>query len=123
MPPKGLSLPPRQERFCHLYVADSHATRAAMAAGYAPRTARAQGSRLLSHPGVAARIRDLQAAQANRTCAHVDALMAKLENVYLKALDNHNFQAAGKAVEMQARLAGLTKTGRPGPSDAEPGEC
>lgn len=97
----------RQEKFCQAYVADPHATRAALLAGYAPRTARVQGSRLLSDARVAARIRALQGAVAARMCVNVDALMAKLEAVYLKALDGRNFHAAGKAVEMQARLAGL----------------
>lgn len=39
----------RQKRFCEHYAADPNATRAAIAAGYSPKTARKQGQRLLTN--------------------------------------------------------------------------
>jgi len=50
----------RRERFCREYVASAgNATRAALAAGYSARTARAQGSRLLTFVDITGRINAL----------------------------------------------------------------
>jgi phage terminase small subunit len=105
-PPRSApaSLTARQERFCQKYVIDPNATRAAVHAGYSARSAGQQGHRLLADPRIAARIRALQAAVAERACADTDVLLCKLEHVYARALENHHFHAAGKAVEIQARL-------------------
>lgn len=107
LPGSAPALSARHEQFCQRYVTDPNAARAASAVGYSPRTARQQGSRLLGREDIAARIRVLQAGLAKRSCCHADALMVKLETIYLRALENHQFHAAGRAVEMQARLSGL----------------
>lgn len=57
----------RQRRFAEEYVVDLNATEAATRAGYSPKTAYAQGSRLLSHVEVAALIKELQDERAART--------------------------------------------------------
>lgn len=95
----------RQERFCRAYLAFPNATHAAKSAGYNPRSAAMQGSRLLTRPDVRARLRAMQSDVAERTCARTDALLAKLESVFQRALEFHQFHAAGKAVEAQARLS------------------
>jgi phage terminase small subunit len=51
-----MSLSHRQALFVECYIKDLNAKAAAEAAGYSKRTAKAQGSRLLQHPDVAAAI-------------------------------------------------------------------
>ncbi len=51
---------PRRERFCREYVRDVNATQAAGRAGYSKKTARQQGTRLLSDASVTERIGELQ---------------------------------------------------------------
>lgn len=50
----------KQRRFVDEYLIDQNATRAAIAAGYSPKTARAQGCRLLTNADIAAEIRARQ---------------------------------------------------------------
>ena len=42
----------RQERFCQEFIASGNATQSAISAGYAEKTARSQGQRLLTLPSV-----------------------------------------------------------------------
>lgn len=65
-------LTPQQARFVVEYLKDCNATRAAIRAGYSPRTADRQGSRLLRHRGVQ------QAVVGRRPAAEVIAV-AKME--------------------------------------------
>ncbi len=50
----------KQRRFVDEYMIDQNATRAAIAAGYSPKTARAQGCRLLTNADIAPEIRARQ---------------------------------------------------------------
>lgn len=97
----------RQERFCERFVEMGNAAAAAKAAGYAPASARNAGYRLLGDPRVASRIAEIQSQMAQTHCRQVDILIGKLETVYRRALDDHQFSAAARAVELQAKLAGL----------------
>jgi hypothetical protein len=97
----------RQERFCHQFVDCANASAAAKAAGYAPASARNTGYRLLCDPRIVERIAHLQAEIARAHCREVDSLLGKLETVYRRAIDNHQFSAAARAIELQAKLAGL----------------
>lgn len=98
---------PRQERFCQFYLYTANATRAAARAGYAPRSARKQGSRLLGDKRILARISELRAMIAQWHCADADQLLAKLEAVFCQAVESGHWGAAVRAVELQARLAGV----------------
>lgn len=53
-------LTPKQKAFCLAYVENYNATAAAKAAGYSPKTARQQGSRMLSNVDISAYTRILQ---------------------------------------------------------------
>ncbi len=103
---------PRQEAFCQNYIRTANAASAATQAGYAPRTARKQGSRLLSDERVQARITELRSAIASQHCADADQLMAKLEAVFCQAVEGHQWSAAVRAVNVQAQLAGLMPRSR-----------
>ena len=97
----------RQERFCERFVELGNASAAAKAAGYLPASARNTGYRLLRDPRIISRIGAIQAEMADQHCRQVDILLGKLETVFRRALDDHQFSAAARAVELQAKLAGL----------------
>jgi phage terminase small subunit len=98
----------RQERFCRRFVEFGCATTAARAAGYAPKSARNAGYRLIRHPRIAARIAQIEAETARLHSRNSDVLVGKLENVYRRAIVDHQFQAAARAVDLQARIRGFT---------------
>lgn len=54
----------QRQRFCQEYIIDLNGTAAAIRADYAQSNARAQASRLLKHPEVAARIAELMASRS-----------------------------------------------------------
>lgn len=110
------SLKRRQEMFCQHYLLDPNGARAARAAGYADSTARRQATRLLARDDVHHRLSEMRRELARRYCLDADVLMAKLEAVYQRALEAGQCYAASRAVELQARLAGLMH--RPDESEA-----
>jgi hypothetical protein len=44
---------------------------------------------------------------AEAHCRNLDILLGKLETVYRRAVEDHHFAAAARAIELQAKLAGL----------------
>lgn len=64
----------KQEAFVEAYLQTWNATRAAKMAGYSEKTARQQGSRLLSDANIASRVRERMAAVAMQT----DEVLARL---------------------------------------------
>jgi phage terminase small subunit len=100
-------LKPRQERFCRYFAECANAAQAARAAGYQPGCSRNAGYRLLRQPRIAARIAEIQSETAEAHCRDVNVLLGKLETVYRRAIDGHHFSAAARAVELQAKLAGV----------------
>ena len=69
---------PKQESFCREYLVDLNATAAAHRAGYSERTAKQQGSRLLTNVDVQAAIAEAQEARAKRTSLTQDAVVEGL---------------------------------------------
>ena len=116
-----LELTARQERFCRAFVDLANGAYAAREAGYAPGSARQQGNRLLKDRRVRSRIADIQAETAEESCRETDVLLGKLETVYRRAMANHHFHAAARAVELQAKLTGL-KAARTAPDAGGTGE-
>ena len=104
-------LTPRQEAFCLAYVTHYNAARAAQSAGYRPRSAAAQGCRLMKLPQVRARVKALRDDIVTGRCTERDDLMSKAEAVFHKAMETHQLHAAVRALQLQTRLAGLG-TGR-----------
>ncbi len=99
-------LPPRQEAFCHYFVLWGNATVAAKQAGYARPSARNQGYRLSRKPRIRARIAALRRGLARAYGLDAEVLVGKLEALYQRAVEDHHFHAAARAVELQARMAG-----------------
>jgi phage terminase small subunit len=100
MPP----LKARQERFCRRFVELACAATAARAAGFAPKGSKVAGYRLLRHPRIAARIAEIEAQTARLHSRSSEVLIGKLENVYRRAVVDHQFHAAARAVDLQAQI-------------------
>ncbi len=122
--PKEPRLTPRQERFCQAFVVYATASVAAAEAGYSRKSSRKQGYRLLRTDRIRARVREIQTALAADHGRDMDVLLGKLEIVYRRAIEDHHFYAAGRAVELQAklgRMAELPTVITPGDTPAPPG--
>ena len=97
----------RHEDFCQNYIYDLNGARAARLAGYSASTARQQAVRLLGREDIRERVRVLRMETARRNCMIPEILMAKLEMVFRQALEYRQCTSAIRAIELQARLAGL----------------
>ena len=75
-------LTPKQARFVEEYLIDLNATQAAIRAGYSPKTAEVQGSRLLGNVKVAAAVQKAQEARSERTKINQDWVIERLVGVY-----------------------------------------
>jgi phage terminase small subunit len=73
-------LTPRQEQFCHEYLKDRNGTQAAIRAGYSPKTAQEQASRLLSKVMIRAKINQLIREQLDRIKIKADFIVRELLN-------------------------------------------
>jgi phage terminase small subunit len=71
-------LPDRQQRFVDEYLLDLNATRAAIRAGYSPKTAAQYGHQLLQKTSVRAAIARATAARSERTRIGADAVVQEL---------------------------------------------
>jgi phage terminase small subunit len=77
--PRGAAIPsPRQKRFVEEYLVDLNATQAAIRAGYSPKTAEAQCSRLLSHVKVQRAIEARMAERSKRTEVTADRVLLEI---------------------------------------------
>jgi hypothetical protein len=101
-------LKPRHEKFCRKYVQFGCAAVAARAAGYAPGSSNKTGYRLIRHPRISRRIAEIEAETGETHCTDRDVLLGKLETVFRRAIVDHHFHSAARAVDLQARLRGFT---------------
>ena len=58
---------------------------------------------------IRARIREIQSGLAADHGRDMDVLLGKLEIVYRRAIEDHHFYAAARAVELQAKLGRMAK--------------
>ena len=72
---------PRQQRFVEQYLVDLNAKRAALDAGYSPKTAEQQGYQLLQKPSVQAAIAAAQADRSKRTGITAEAVLQELWSI------------------------------------------
>lgn len=73
-----MDLSPKQQRFCEEYVKDLNGTQAATRAGYSPKTANEQSSRLLAKVNVQEKIAQLQAEITERNKLKADDVIQEL---------------------------------------------
>ena len=110
VPDQNKPLRSRHEAFCQHFVLLGNAADAASKAGYAYEWARNQGYRLMRQPRIQARVAEIRSGLASAYCLDAGVLLGKLEAVYQRAVCEHNFHAAARCVEIQARIAGHTPT-------------
>lgn len=75
------ALTPKQERFVAEYLIDLNATQAAIRAGYSQRTAKVQGSRLLTNDNVAAAVQARQGKIAEKLEITQERVVAELAKI------------------------------------------
>lgn len=86
MAKRGLT--PKQERFVQEYLIDLNATQASIRAGYSPRTANEQASRLLANVGVGAAVSKALAERSRRVGVNQDRVMRELGRLLLARMDH-----------------------------------
>jgi phage terminase small subunit len=106
-------LSPREARFCEEYEIDFCAAKAAARAGYSPKTARSQGSRLLARPAVAAAIREAREKRSGVVALQREEIEGELRRIALdgsqKTADRlRALELAGKALGMFVDKSELT---------------
>ncbi|MSO85429.1 MAG: terminase small subunit [Rhodospirillales bacterium] len=99
----------RQNEFCECFTATGNAAEAARRAGYSPRTARAQGHRLLKDSRVQTRVRALHTALADKIDPGL--ILGRLENLYRLAEQAGGYRAAARILELMGRFVGLDRRG------------
>jgi phage terminase small subunit len=108
--PSHVHLPHRQEAFARHVAAGRTLTDAARLAGYAWDSARQTGSRLMKEPQIAARVASIAHAKEDQRQGELDELVAGLKRVMIDAMERKNDFATLRAIDMIARLRGLTPT-------------
>lgn len=86
--PKGQPLNHRWEAFAREYLVDFHAHRAALAAGYSPKSAAAQASALLKNPKFQELLARLTAEKMRDTDASAEAMIKNLWAMHHAKLDD-----------------------------------
>ncbi len=81
-----MKLKEKHERFAREYVIDYNATQAAVRAGYSEKTAKQQGSRLLTNADILARVRELQAETVKRLAISEDRIIESLWETYSRCM-------------------------------------
>lgn len=73
----------RHEKFCHEYIKDMNATRAAIRTGYSEKTAKMQGSRLMTNDDIKARVKELRDAYFNENIMTAQQVEYELTRIAL----------------------------------------
>lgn len=76
----------RQEAFIREYALDHNATQAAIRAGYSPKTAKQQGSRLLKNPEISQAIEKADEERRQQVGVEVEWVVSQLVKVYEKSM-------------------------------------
>ena len=81
-----------------------NATQAAIGAGYSPKTAHVQGSRMLKNVKVMSEIQDRMLVHRERCSIDVDNLTAELEEARLLAMKENRPSSTVRAIMAMAKL-------------------
>ena len=103
-PSQDTPLPPRHFLFIEVFCMGETATQAAIGAGYSPKTAHVQGSRMLKNVKVMSEIQDRMLVHRERCSIDVDNLTAELEEARLLAMKANRPSAAVRAIMAMAKL-------------------
>ncbi len=113
---KARKINAKQTRFVEEYLVDGNATRAALAAGYSPRTAHSQGHRLLKNVLVAAALEQRQGERAKRAEITADEILMELVRLGFDMEEETRDRL--KALELAGKHLGMFKTIISGDPDA-----
>jgi phage terminase small subunit len=80
-PKEAKKLTPKQQQFCIEYIIDFNATQAAIRAGYSKKTAKQQGSLLLTNIDIQAKVTELTQERQARAKKSGDDVIAELEHI------------------------------------------
>ncbi len=98
-PPGSLALPvSKQERFCHEYLVDLCATKAAIRAEYSAKTAGQYGYQLLQKPSVQERIAFLKEERMHRLGIRKDRVLEELARIAFSNVDHYRVDDLGRVV-------------------------
>lgn len=73
----------RHEKFCHEYIKDMNATQAAIRTGYSEKTAKMQGSRLMTNDDIKTRVAELREAYFNENIMTAQQVEYELTRIAL----------------------------------------
>lgn len=102
-----MAISPKQRHFIREYVVDMNATRAAIAAGYSEKTARAQGSALLTKVDIQQAVAKTKERQFKRVEINGDEVLATIKRLMDEAADDGDRANALKAAELLGRHKSL----------------
>ena len=107
--PRGMSkkLTARQLKFTREYAVDGNGTQAAIRAGYAPKSARIEASRLLTNVNVGNAVAKFQEKHRLKTEVTIESLAAELEHDRERARQLDQTSVAVQATMHIAKLHGL----------------
>lgn len=97
----------KQEQFCREYLLDLNATQAAIRAGYSPKTAQEQASRLLSNVIVVERVAVLKQERANKVARTAQDVLNDIIAVTTQAHEEGDLKTALKGLELQGKHLGM----------------
>ena len=92
-----------QRAFVREYVQDWRPTEAAVRAGYSRRCAKVTACRLLAKPKIRAELDKYRQEMTQRAWLSVEKVLADLEEIRQRALDDRDYKAATKAAELLGR--------------------
>lgn len=101
----------KYEIFCRAYVIDPNATNAAVKAGYSVKTARQQGSRLLSDVNILDRIKELTEKMENKELATAEEVLLFLTHTMRGTLTTSKYTMMGERYEAEPNMAERLKAG------------
>ena len=100
-------LTPKQAAFVAEYLVDANGTQAAIRAGYSPKTANEQASRLLANVKVDAAVRAAQAQRAEKTNRTALDVLMDIQAVTRAARDSDDLRTALKGLELEGKHLGM----------------
>ena len=103
---KGKHLTPKQRRFAEEYILHWNATRAAISAGYSPKSARTEGWRVLAKTQVGEYIKELQERATTKAVATLEETLEKVTQE-LRAWNpdgSEGFRAACRLIDHHEKM-------------------
>ena len=109
----------KQEAFCREWILDCNGTKAALRAGYSPRSANTVASQNMAKRNICDRVQELITERDERVSVDADWVLSRLAaEATLAGADPGNSQNRIKALELLAKHHGMLierrETGRPG---------